>query len=176
MKKVLLIGILTLFFAIPALSQIISPEEDQSVPAPFIRLFGTQWALQVKETIKLFDDLGIKLEYIFIRDLNSRAGIVKLLVVSKGEDKEKFVGGWIKPFTQDEQGFSKMKGDWYLTKTLKEGENLEWELGQDKDGSPLIIFYLNQKEYNKSTKTTTNYRMIIEHINVKKFIEENPKE
>ena len=109
MRKFLVLGILILSLAL-ATDAIVrrgvpnQQEQGQAVPAPYIVLFGTQWDKCGIGPTQFFDDLGIRVGIIYVRDRNYQLGIVDLLVIGK-DDKEIPIAGWKKSYTDEEQGF-----------------------------------------------------------------------
>ena len=157
MRKFLVFGILFLF---------LTAGLGFSQSEPYVQLFGNKWANYYKPfLLKSFDELGAKL-YLFIRrDLNGKGGLVEILFLQKGSTG-RILGGWIKPYSSEEQGFVKLEnGKWFLSEQKKEkGEELEKREYYNKKGDPILEFYLKESG------------AIIRTINIKKFVEENFKD
>ena len=137
--------------------------EKEPIPEPYVQLFGNQWVDYCRPLLlKSFDELDAKV-YLFIRrDINGKGGLVEVLFLKKGSTG-RILGGWIKPYSSEEQGFVKLEnGKWFLSEQKKERcEELEKREYYNEEGDPILEFYLK-----KSGE-------IIRIINIKKFVEEN---
>jgi len=140
-------------------------EQGQPLPAPYIVLFGTQWDKCGIGPTQFFDDLGIKIGIVYVRDRNYQLGIVDLLVIGK-DDKEIPIAGWKKSYTDEEQGF--VLGTDVVTKTRAEDEALIYKTGRDQDGNlVLVLFHL---------KKGVDQPLFVKYVDLKKFVEENFKD
>lgn len=150
----------------------VQPAQQESQPLIF-QLFGTFWLPLSGEILASLDDLGVKVAIIWARDMDGTAGIAGLLIILReglNDYKYKIVGGWIQPYSSDEQGFY-LKESGKLSDLMKKkgeaGEELEWRGREDKDGNPILEFYLAKKDGSEE---------VLRVVDIKKFVEENFKD
>jgi len=164
MRKFLVLGILFVFLTVGlAFVQEQQQEQGQAVPAPYLVLFGTQWDKCGIGPTQYFDDLRLRVGIVYVKDRNSRLGIMDLLVIGKDKDGPEIpIIGWKKSYTEEEQGFIFETGT--LTKTQAENEALIYRLGKDQDGNPVLVFLHLKKGIDQP--------LFVKYIDLKKFDEE----
>jgi hypothetical protein len=108
---------------------------------------------------------------VWARDMNGVAGIMEmLLIINQDVSQYEVVGGWIQPYSDDEQGFYlKESGELsdLMTKKGETGDQLEWRGREDQDGNPILEFYLKKKDGSQE---------VLRAIDIKKFVEETFKD
>ncbi len=144
------------------------PAQQEDQPLVF-ELFGTSWYPLSGKVLQSFDDLGVKVLLVWARDMNGTAGMVELLLIIGGDPNNptcQIFGGWIQPYSVDEQGFYLQEnGDLsgLMNKKGDTGDQLEWRGINDKDGNPILEFYLKKKDGSEE---------ILRDIDIKKFVAE----
>jgi len=186
MKRFLALGILLAFLATGLVfgqeQQQQKQEQGQSI---VFQLFGVSCIPYAGQVIKAFDDSGVVLYRLFVRDVKGVAGSAEIIVLAK-KDSSKFIilCGWLNSWRSDEIGFARVESDatltlsgpWFMTKSKEDGEQLEdlWE-NQDPDNIILTLSLLTTK-YDDATKQETTDRKEIKRFDIRKFIEENFKD
>ncbi len=171
MRKFLVLGILIVFLTtglgfgqqIPAQQE----QQDEGQPVVF-QLFGTTWIPITGKSLGTFSDLGVSIILIWARDMNGIGGIIEILLIANQDlTKTEVLGGWIKAYTPDEQGFYLKENSKELNLLGKKDETyekLEWRGYDDQNGNPILEFYLIKKDGSKE---------VVRTIDIRKFVEEN---
>lgn len=172
MRRKILGIILVLFFLTAGFvfGQDLSSAEQKVEPSPepYVQLYGKQWKNYLQpRLIKSFDELGAELYLYVRRDTAGHGGFVEVWYLYLKERKlGKIIAGWLKPYSDEEQGFFRKKnGEWFFTKQKKEiGLELEPDGYEDR-----VVFYLENRE--------KGIEIWVGEIIIKEFIDKHfPKE
>lgn len=179
MRKFLVLGILLAFLTAGFVSgqefSLQQEQQEQGQPLVF-QYFGTTWIPLSVKVLASFDALGVKVVMVWARDMNGVAGIIEmLLIVNQDASQYEVVGGWIQPYSDDEQGFY-LKESGELSDLMKKkgeaGEQLEWKGYDDQEGNPILEFYT----LNAGGPTGgAALKVVVRTIDIKKFVEEHFK-
>lgn len=183
MKRFLAFGVLFAFLAAGLVfgQGTQQAQENQGQAYQEISLFGVQWLLFSGKVLGTPEELGATVALFYVRDKAGIAGIAEFIVIMNAEGtKWKIVGGWIKPYSDDERGFfwetriyptppgvEAYKDLILLQKKKDAGSQLQWRGLEDKDGNPILEFYL---------KLNDGSEQVVRSIDIKKFVEEYLKD